>query len=75
MSNDDVETKNYVDTNAITAAGGVVPGDIKLNVGSDLARSLGCNDFTIGKKFTLLLGQTQIYYRIPHPIQDYQCLS
>ena len=28
--------------------------DIKLNVGSDLARSLGCNDLTTGKKFTLL---------------------
>ena len=31
-------------------------GDIKLNVCSDLVRCLGCNDFTIGKKFTLLLG-------------------
>ena len=31
-------------------------GDIKLNVGSDLVRSLGCNDLSAGKKFTLLLG-------------------
>ena len=31
-------------------------GDIKLSVGSDLVRSLGCNDFSAGKKFTLLLG-------------------
>ena len=30
-------------------------GDIKLNVGPNLARSLGCNDLTAGKKFTLLL--------------------
>ena len=30
-------------------------GDIKLNVGSNLARSLGCNDLTKGKKCTLLL--------------------
>ena len=30
-------------------------GDIKLNVGSDLVRSLGCNDLGAGKKFTLLL--------------------
>ena len=30
-------------------------GDIKLNVGSDLVRCLGCNDPTTGKKFTLLL--------------------
>ena len=41
--------------NAITTDGGVVYGNIKLNVGSDLIRSLGCNDLTTGKKFTLLL--------------------
>ena len=34
----------------------MLSGDIKLNVGSDLARSLGCNDLTTGKKFTFLLG-------------------
>ena len=68
-------TKNYVDKNAITTAGGVVSGDIKLNVGSDLARSLGCNDLTAGKKFTLLLGSDTNVLSNPHPIQDYQCLS
>ena len=31
-------------------------GYIKLNVGSILARSLGCNVLTASKKFTLLLG-------------------
>ena len=31
-------------------------GDIKLNVYSDLVRSLGCNDLTRGNKFTILLG-------------------
>ena len=56
LSNQDVATKNYVDTNAFTTAGGVVSGDIKLNVDSDSARSLGCNDLTKGEKFTLLLG-------------------
>ena len=56
LSNQDVTTKIYVDKNAITTAGGVVYGDIKLNVSSDLVRSLGCNDHTTGKKFTLLLG-------------------
>ena len=55
LSNQDIATKNYVDTNACTTAGGVGSGDIKLNVGSDLARSLGCNDLTNDKKFTLLL--------------------
>ena len=49
-----VATKNYVDTNA--AAGGVVFGDIKLNIDFDLVRSLGCNDLTADRKFTLLLG-------------------
>ena len=72
LSNQDVATKNYVYTNAFTAAGGVVSGDIKLHVGSDLVRSLGCNDLTTGKKFTLLLGTNT---NIPCPIQDCQCLS
>ena len=40
LSNHDVATKNYVDTNAFATAGDVVSGDIKLSVGSDLARSL-----------------------------------
>ena len=56
MSNQDVATKNYVDTHAFTTAGGVVSGNIKLNIGSDLVRSLRCNDLSAGKKFTLLLG-------------------
>ena len=56
LSNHDVATMNYVDTNAFTTAGGVVSGDIKLSVDSDLVRSLGCNDLSAGKKFTLLLG-------------------
>ena len=75
LSNQDIATKNYVDTNAFTTAGDAMSGDIKLNVGSDLARSLGCNDLTKGKKFKLLLGHTQICYHIPYPIQDYQRLS
>ena len=29
---------------------------MKLNVDSDLIRSIGCNNVTTGKKFTLLLG-------------------
>ena len=68
LSNHDVATKNYVDTNASTTAGGVVSGDIKLNVGSDLVRSLGCNDLSAGKKFTLLLGtDTNILtYSVPN---------
>ena len=55
LLNQDVTTKNYIDKNTFTTAGGVVYGDIKLNVGFDLIRSLGCNNLTTGKKFTLLL--------------------
>ena len=68
LSNQDVATKNYVDTNAFTNAGGVVSGDIKLSVGSDLVRSLGCNDLSAGKKFTLLLGTdtNMLTYTIPN---------
>ena len=40
LSNQDVATKNYVDTNAFTTAGVVLSGDIKLSVRSDLVRSL-----------------------------------
>ena len=68
VSNQDVATKNYVDTHAFTTAGGVVSGDIKVSVGSDLIRSLGCNDLTAGKKFTLLLGTDthMLTYTLPN---------
>ena len=68
LSNQDIATKNYVDTNAFTATGGVVSDDIKLNVGSDLVRSLGSNDLTAGKKFTLLLGSDtdMLSYSVPN---------
>ena len=68
VSNQDVATKNYVDTHAFTTAGGVVSGDIKLNVGSALVRSLGCNDLSAGKKFILLLGSDKniLTYSIPN---------
>ena len=69
LSNQDVATKNYVDTNAFTTAGVVVSGDIKLNVGFDLIRSLGCNNITTGKKFTLVLGTdtNMLSYSLPDP--------
>ena len=43
-------------------------GNIKLSVGSDLARSLGCNDLTAGKKFTLLLrtDTNMLTYSVPN---------
>ena len=68
MSNQDVATKNYVDTHAFTTASGVVSGDIKLSVGSDLVSSLGCNDLSAGKKFALLLGSdiNMLTYSVPN---------
>ena len=68
VSNQDVATKNYVDTHAFTTAGGVVSVDTKSNVGSDLVRSLGCNDLSACKKFTLLLGTDTnvLTYSVPN---------
>ena len=67
LSIQDVASKNYVDTNAFITAGGVVSCDIKLNVGSDLIRSLGCNNIRTGKKFTLFLGTdtNMLSYSLP----------
>ena len=68
LSNHDVATMNYVDTNAFTTAGGVVSGDIKLSVDSHLVRSLGCNDLRAGKKFSLRLGtdSDMLTYSVPN---------
>ena len=68
LSNQDVATKNYAETNAFTTAGGVVSGDIKLKFGSDLVRSLRCNDLSAVKKFALLLGTdiNMLTYSIPN---------
>ena len=43
-------------------------GDIQSSVSSDLVRSVGCNDVTADKKFTLLLGTdtTMLTYSVPN---------
>ena len=69
LSNQDVATKNYVHKNAFTTAGGVASGDIELNVGSDLVRSLGCNNLTTCK-FTLLQGTDT--YMLSYSLPDSQ---
>ena len=61
LSNQDVATMNYVDTNAFTTACGFVSGDIKLSVGSDLMRSLECNDLGQARNLHFCWGQTQIF--------------
>ena len=67
FTSQDVAIKNYIDKNAITTAGGVVSGDKKVGVGSDLIRRLGCNNLTTGKKFTFLLGTdtNMLSYSLP----------
>ena len=60
LSNEDVATKNYVDTNAFTAAGGVVSGDIKLNVGSDLVGVWDVMILLQVRSLHFCCGQTQI---------------
>ena len=60
LSNQDVATKNYVDTNAFTTAGGVVSGDLKLSVSSDLVRSLGLMILMQVTSLHFCWGQTQI---------------
>ena len=75
MSNQYVANQELSNTNAFTTAGGVVSGDIKLSVGSDLVRNLGCNDLSAGKMFTLLLGTdtNMLTYFVPN--SGYQCPS
>ena len=55
LSNQDVATKNYVDRNAFTTAGGVVTGDILINSGTE-GSWLECLNLGEGKKFALVLG-------------------
>ena len=76
MSNQDVAPKNYVDKNAITSDGGVVSDYIKLNVGSNLVRSLGFNNLTTLKQLRLLLrtdtnmlSYSLLYSQLPVPIE------
>ena len=60
VSNQDVETKNYVDRNAFTRADGTVFDPILLNFSSNNPTVfLGCLSLDIGKEFLLLLGSDQ----------------
>ena len=50
-------------------------GDIKLNVGFELARVWDLMILLQVRSLHFCWGKTQICYRIPHPIKhDYQCL-
>ena len=69
VSNQDVATKNYVDTHAFTKTGGTVPGVILINVDSGATGFLGCLNLDKGKEFVLLLGTSSntIEYSKPKP--------
>ena len=60
ISNQDIATKNYVDTNAFTRAGGTMFDPILLNVSSNNPTVfLGCLSLDIGKEYLFLLGSDQ----------------
>ena len=69
VSNQDVATKNYVDTNAFTTTGGTVHGVILINVNSGSTGFLGCLNLDKGKEFILQLGTSSntIEYFRPKP--------
>ena len=69
LSNQDVATKNYVDTNAITTTGGIVSGVIIINVNSGSTGFLGCLSLDKGNEFILLVGTSRntIEYSRPKP--------
>ena len=69
LSNQDVSTMNYVDTNAFTTAGGIVSGDVVLRIDSDMVRILGGDNLSAGKKVILMPGSysNMPTYSIPKP--------
>ena len=69
VSNQDVETKNYVDKNAFTKTGGTMPCLILINVDSGQTGFLRCLNLDKGKEFMLLLGTSSntIAYSRPKP--------
>lgn len=69
----DAATKNYTD-NAnslkVAKAGDTMTGNLSLNVGTDLLRTLGCSDLSASKGFSVLLGSVmnQIQCQLNQPI-------
>ena len=69
----DAATKNYVDTSDATKvakAGDTMTGNLSLNVGADLLRTLGCSDLSGSKGFAIILGSlmNQIQCQLNMPI-------
>ena len=55
----------------VLQAGDMMTGDLRLNVGGDAGRLLGCTDLTFGKGFSLALGnlQNQLQFAVVAPPQ------
>ncbi|EDO33835.1 predicted protein [Nematostella vectensis] len=69
----DAATKNYVDNSDATKVaktGDTMTGNLSLNVGADLLRTLGCSDLSGSKGFAILLGSlmNQIQCQLNTPI-------
>jgi hypothetical protein len=69
----DAANKDYVDfsgVNNVAKAGDTMTGNLSLNVGTDILRTLGCSDLSGGKGFALLLGSimNQIQCQLNTPI-------
>ena len=66
----DAVTKSYVDTNKVSKSGDTMTGDLSINVGSSLLRTLGCNDLSENKGFAVLLGSdtNQIQCQLNTPV-------
>ena len=67
-------TKNYVDTQdnlRVLKAGDTMSGDLRMSIGSDTVRLLGCVDLSEGKGFSLPLGnfQNQLQFAVIPPPQ------
>jgi hypothetical protein len=69
----DVATKNYADTKdalKVSKTGDTMTGNLTLNVGDDLSRTLGCSDLSGSKGFAILLGSltNQLQCQLNTPI-------
>jgi hypothetical protein len=69
----DVATKNYADTKdalKVSKTGDTMTGNLTLNVGDDLSRTLGCSDLSGSKGFAILRGSlmNQIQCQLNTPV-------
>ena len=56
----------------VLKAGDTMSGDLRMSIGSDTVRSLGCDGLTVGRGFSLPLGnlQNQLQFAVVAPPQN-----